>query len=157
MFSPKNWLFSLFAGNDPWQNQGHSQMIAHSCGLHSLDNTSSTGFKVQRMSTFCSQMTNLSEWALFFSIHYPEQHLTVGNAGPYGSREAKIRLTWCRMLVSEELRECECLPVLIWLLSSQVEFINKVGVSGCKSNSVWSLFVISQRWHLERNKYSNQN
>lgn len=120
IFSPKNWLPSCFPGNDPWQNQGHSCMIAHSCGLHSLDNTSSTGFKVQRMSTFCSQMTNLSEWSLFFPLYITLSNIwPIGNVGPYRSREAKVRLTSCWMLVPKESREnatvLACIDLAVFL------------------------------------------
>ena len=82
MFSPKNWLFSLFPSNDPWENRGHSHVIAHSCGLHSLDNTSSTGFKVQRNEHLLQSNDKFVRVSSFFSVLYPGHHLTGGNVGP---------------------------------------------------------------------------
>lgn len=54
-------------------------MIAHSCGLHSLDNTSSTGFKVQRNEYLLQPNDKSVRVSSFFSVHYPGQPLTGGN------------------------------------------------------------------------------
>lgn len=104
-FSPRNWLFSLFAGSDPWQNWGHSRMITHSCGLRGLDKTTQRVWKSRRISTFCSQTANPSEWIFFSSVHYPGQCRSGGNLSPSGSQEANTSLTWCLRLAPEDSQE----------------------------------------------------
>ena len=138
-FSPINWLFSLFTGSDPWQNWGHPRMIAHSCGLHGLDKTVQQVWKSRRMSVFCSQMANPSEWILFPSVPYLGQWWSGGNLGPVGSQEADTSLTWCLMLAPED--QNRWMPAAIALAGCLTGlFINKVKVSCTNSKAVWSIY-----------------
>lgn len=87
-FSPANWLYSIFPSNDPWQNWSHSHKIAHSCGLHTLDNTSSMGIKIQR-NEYLLQPNGKSVSQFFFSAHYPGHHVTHGNRATWAARKQK--------------------------------------------------------------------
>lgn len=148
-FSPANWLYSIFPSNDPWQNWSHSHKIAHSCGLHTLDNTSSMGIKIQRNEYFCSQMANLSVSSfsqhIILGIFWP---METGPLGQPGNRN-ESHLVFNAHLWRESRENAKA---CVYRVGSFPYRLNKGGVSGTKSNLMWSLFVISPKWHLDRNK-----
>ena len=149
-FSPRNWLFSLFAGSDPWQNWGHSCMIAHS-----LDKTAQQVWKSRRMSTFCGELTNPSEWVLFFLSTLPwatSEQWKHGPLGEPGSQNECLGLVFKACFWRESREKVNACRYCLVNFPYRLNLLIKLGSAALKA-ILCGLFVTSQRWHLERNEY----
>ena len=85
-FSPINWLFSLFTGTDLWQNWGHSQMIAHTCGHMAWIRQFNRSENPEEWAPFAAK------WQIRQSEFFFPQYITLGNGrvvetwAPWGAR-----------------------------------------------------------------------
>lgn len=114
-------------------------MIAHSCGLHGLDNTISAGFKSRGINKCLLQPNDKSVRVSIFLSALPwttsDGEKCLGF--PWGAGEPEQVSPGVACLFLKRVKEeCERLDVLSWQFSLQVKFINKVGVSITKSNLV---------------------